>query len=77
MERQTKAMRAHSLRLFPESEGLAADEPSPIGTARVRRRREADASHAAALRRARAERAGRQPETAAAVKESAALRSTA
>jgi hypothetical protein len=38
-------MRVLSLRGFPESEGLAADEPSPIGTARVRRRREADASH--------------------------------
>lgn len=75
--RQTKAMRALSLRAFPDSEGLPADEPASIDTARVWRRPEADSSHAAALRRARAERAERQPETAAAVKESAALRSTA
>lgn len=67
-ERQTKAMRALSLQAFPE--------PAPIDKARVLRRHEADASHAAALRRARAERAGRDSETVAGIL-GAARRSTA
>ncbi|MFI5808426.1 DUF721 domain-containing protein [Streptomyces sp. NPDC051561] len=49
VKRQTAAMRALSTRAFPE--------PTPsIGTARGRRRREAEATHAMAVRRARAER---------------------
>lgn len=49
VERQTKAMHGLGLRAFPEPDG---DEPAPIEVARVQRRRAADASHAAALRRA-------------------------
>lgn len=58
VERQTKAMRALSLRAFAEPEPVADDQPAPIEQARAERRRAADVSHAAALRRARAERAG-------------------
>ncbi|MBB1242721.1 DUF721 domain-containing protein [Streptomyces durbertensis] len=57
VERQTAAMRALSLRAFPEPEQVADDQPAPIEQARIERRRQADLSHAAALRRARAERA--------------------
>lgn len=57
VERQTKAMRALSLRAFPEQDGVSGNEPAPIEVARVQRRREAEASRAVALRRARAERA--------------------
>lgn len=55
VERQTAAMRALSLRAFPEP--VANGQPDPIEQARTERRRQADLSHAAALRRARAERA--------------------
>ncbi|GAA3381212.1 hypothetical protein GCM10020367_71600 [Streptomyces sannanensis] len=54
VERQTAAMRALSRQAFPEPD----DAPAPIETALAQRRRQASASHAAALRRARAERAG-------------------
>ncbi|MEU3954033.1 DciA family protein [Streptomyces achromogenes] len=64
-ERQTAAMRALSLRAFPEPEP-AGNEPAPIEQARIERRRQAAVSHAAALRRARAERAARQVGTAVA-----------
>ncbi|MER6611476.1 hypothetical protein ABT282_37930 [Streptomyces sp. NPDC000927] len=56
MERQTAALRELSRRAFPEppaSEGA----PAPIEQVRLQRRRQADTSHAAALRRACAERA--------------------
>ncbi|MFD4577268.1 DciA family protein [Streptomyces sp. NPDC058417] len=59
VERQCAAMRELSRRAFPEPEAAAHDAPSPIGQVRAERRRQADASHAAALRRARAERATR------------------
>ncbi|MBL3668377.1 DUF721 domain-containing protein [Streptomyces sp. M2CJ-2] len=77
VERQTRAMRALSLRAFPEAEEAADDQPAPIERARIERRRQADVSRAAALRRARAERAARQAGTAAAVPQSAELRTTA
>ncbi|MEU6175831.1 hypothetical protein ABZ832_28475 [Streptantibioticus parmotrematis] len=66
-------MRALSLQEFPELEELADDQPAPIEQARIEHRRQADASHAAALRRARAERAARQAGTSAAVPQTAPL----
>ncbi|MFE4822896.1 DciA family protein [Streptomyces sp. NPDC056704] len=59
VERQTRAMRELSARAFPETEVGSDDQPAPIEVARVQRRREADTTHALALRRARAERAQR------------------
>jgi hypothetical protein len=65
VERQTRAMRELSRSAFPESEVSSDDQPALIGTARVQRRREAEATRALALRRVRAERAARQDRTAA------------
>ncbi|MFI1169292.1 DciA family protein [Streptomyces sp. NPDC020801] len=65
VERQTRAMRELSRRAFPEPEASLGDQPAPIEIARVQRRREAAATHAAAVRRARAERAGTPPREAA------------
>ncbi|WP_343239763.1 DciA family protein [Streptomyces sp. SID9913] len=65
VERQTAAMRALSLWAFPEPEQAADDQPAQIEQACTKRRRQADVSHAAALRRARAERAARKAGTAA------------
>ncbi|MFD5473379.1 DciA family protein [Streptomyces sp. NPDC127105] len=70
-ERQTAAMQELSLRAFPEPEPAADDQPAPIEQARIERRRQADVSHAAALRQARAERAAREAGTAAAVPQTA------
>lgn len=67
VERQTRAMRALSRRAFPETEAAVDDAPAPINAAHLQRRREAAATEAAALRRARAERAARQAGTAALV----------
>ncbi|WP_031031360.1 DciA family protein [Streptomyces albus] len=67
VERQTAATRALSLQAFPEPEPVADNAPAPIEQARTEHRRQADASHAAALRRARAEHAAREAGTAAAV----------
>ncbi|MFE2383161.1 DciA family protein [Streptomyces misionensis] len=58
IERQNRAMRELSRRAFPEPEPGPNGGPAPLEDARTERRRLADASHAAALRRARAERAG-------------------
>ncbi|MCO8308835.1 DciA family protein [Streptomyces sp. RKCA744] len=77
VERQTAAMRALSLRAFPEPEAAADDQSAPIEQARTERCREADVSRAAALRRARAERAAREAGTAAAVPQSTPLGRTA
>ncbi|CAL9671814.1 DciA family protein [Streptomyces sp. enrichment culture] len=77
VERQTAAMRALSRRAFPEPEAAADDAPAPIEQARTERRRQADASHAAAVRRARAERAARAAGTEAAVPQSTPLGRTA
>lgn len=77
VERQTRAMRALSRQAFPEPEQAADDQPTPIEQARTERRRQADVSHAAALRRARAERAARKAGTAAAVPQSTPLGRTA
>ncbi|MFF3932889.1 DciA family protein [Streptomyces hirsutus] len=77
VERQTRAMRALSLQAFPEPEQAADDQPAPIEQARTERRRQADVSHEAALRRARAERAAREAGTAAAVPQTAPLGRTA
>ncbi|MFG3157969.1 DciA family protein [Streptomyces sp. NPDC048219] len=70
VERQTAAMRELSRRAFPEPDVVADDAPAPIEQARAERRRQAAATEAAALRRAREEKAGRdltraQPERAA------------
>ncbi|WP_253917149.1 DciA family protein [Streptomyces sp. MNP-20] len=55
LERQTAAVRELSRRAFPEREVAADDQPALIEAARFQRLRAADASHAAAFRRARAE----------------------
>ncbi|MEU8489275.1 DciA family protein [Streptomyces sp. NPDC048641] len=67
VERQTRAMRELSRRAFPETEAAVKEAPAPINAAHLQRRREAAATEAAALRRARAERAARQAGTAALV----------
>ncbi|MEU8764373.1 DciA family protein [Streptomyces sp. NPDC048659] len=59
VERQTTAMRELSRRALPETDdAVPEDAPAPIEQARAQRRRQAAATEAAALRRARAERAG-------------------
>ncbi|MGW2599997.1 DUF721 domain-containing protein [Streptomyces klenkii] len=58
VERQTAAMRELSRRAFPEPEPDLGGGLAPLEDARAERCRQADATHAAALRRARAERAG-------------------
>lgn len=58
IESQTRALRELSRRAFPDPD--PGDQPSPIEAARAQRRREAAATEAAALRRARAERAQRK-----------------
>ncbi|MFJ4321183.1 hypothetical protein ACIP46_38815 [Streptomyces lavendulae] len=59
IERQNRAMRELRRRAFPETDVVADDAPAPIEKARFQRRHQAAATEAAALRRARAERAGR------------------
>ncbi|MGW7425802.1 DUF721 domain-containing protein [Streptomyces sp. NPDC054813] len=61
VERQTAALRALSRRAFPEPDTVADDAPALIEQARAQRRRQVAATEAAALRRARAEKAGHQP----------------
>ncbi|MFF8910959.1 DciA family protein [Streptomyces olivaceoviridis] len=61
VERQTRAMRELSRRAFPEPDVVPDDEPAPIEQVRLQRRRQAAATEAAALRRARAEKAGTLP----------------
>ncbi|WP_331735718.1 DciA family protein [Streptomyces sp. NBC_00057] len=56
VERQNRAMRELSHRAFPEPTAVPDGAPAPIDRARVQRRRQAAATEAAALRRARAER---------------------
>lgn len=58
IERQNRTMRELSRRAFPEPDVLADDMLAPIKQTRAQRRRQAAATEAAALRRARAERAG-------------------
>ncbi|MGW3458298.1 DciA family protein [Streptomyces olivaceoviridis] len=77
VERQTRAMRALSLQAFPEPEQAADEQPAPIEQARSERRRQAEVSHVAALRRARTERAAREAGTAAAVPQPTSLGRTA
>ncbi|MDT6988053.1 DciA family protein [Streptomyces lusitanus] len=77
VERQTRAMRALSRRAFAEPEQAADDAPAPIEQAHTERRRQADASHAAALRRAHAERAAREAGMTAAVPQPTPLGKTA
>lgn len=67
VERQTRAL---SLQAFPESES-ADDQSAPMEQARAERRRQAAVPYAAALRRARVERAARVAGTAAAVPQTA------
>ncbi|MEW2078762.1 DciA family protein [Streptomyces sp. NPDC013433] len=54
IESQTRALRQLSRRAFPDPD--PGDQPSPIEAARAQRRRQAAATEAAALRRARTER---------------------
>ncbi|MFF8681138.1 hypothetical protein ACF07F_24800 [Streptomyces sp. NPDC015237] len=72
VERQTRAMRALSVQAFPEPEAAADDQLAPIEQARIERRRQAAATEAAALRRARAERVARKRQAADGVIGSAA-----
>ncbi|WP_331756491.1 MULTISPECIES: hypothetical protein [unclassified Streptomyces] len=71
VERQNQAMRELSHQAFPEPDVVADDAPAPIDQARVERRRRAAVTEAAALRRARQERAG------TVVPQAVALRTTA
>ncbi|WP_331720690.1 DciA family protein (plasmid) [Streptomyces sp. NBC_01178] len=71
VERQTAAMRELSRRAFPEPPSVPDDALAPIDQARIQRRRQAAVTEAAALRRARQERAG------VAVPQAVALRTTA
>ncbi|WP_331720185.1 DciA family protein (plasmid) [Streptomyces sp. NBC_01102] len=71
VERQTAAMRELSRRAFPEPPSVPDDAPASIDQARIQRRRQAAVTEAAALRRARQERAG------VAVPQAVALRTTA
>ncbi|WP_308218240.1 hypothetical protein [Streptomyces sp. RKCA744] len=59
VERQTAVMRELSRRAFPEPDVLPDDALAPIDLARAQGRRQAAASEAAVLRRARQERAGK------------------
>ncbi|MFJ6053616.1 DciA family protein [Streptomyces sp. NPDC092307] len=77
VERQARVMQELRLRAFPEPEAVAEDKPIPIEQGRAERRRQAEVSHAAALRLARAERAAREAGSASDVRPSAALRDTA
>ncbi|MEW2134637.1 DUF721 domain-containing protein [Streptomyces sp. NPDC005435] len=77
VERQTAAMRELSRRAFPEPDVVADDAPDPIEPVRTERRRQVGISHAAALRRARVERAARGAGTGAAVSPTAPLGRTA
>lgn len=65
VERQTASMRELSRRAFPEPDSVPDDAPAPIEQTRAQCRRDAAATEAAALRRARAERAQRAAGTAA------------
>ncbi|MEU9943136.1 DciA family protein [Streptomyces lavendulae] len=65
IERQTRAMRELSRRAFPDTDVAPDDAPASIDDARLQRRRQAAATEAAALRRARAEKAGTLPRDAA------------
>lgn len=76
-ERQTAAMRELSRRAFPGPEAVPDDAPTSIEAARAQRRCQAAATEAAALRRARAERAAREAGTAVTVPRSTVLRTTA
>lgn len=62
-ERQIRALRELSARAFPEAAATSDDQPALIEAVRGQRRHEAAATHALALRRARAERAQRPIET--------------
>ncbi|SEC36872.1 hypothetical protein SAMN05216489_00553 [Streptomyces sp. 3213] len=79
VERQTRAMRELSVRAFPEQQGEPDGTSVSIEKARGQHLREAEAVRAKAVRRARAERPGRETETAAkvTVPDPGALRSTA
>ncbi|MET9888388.1 hypothetical protein ABZZ20_35785 [Streptomyces sp. NPDC006430] len=59
MERQTREMRELSQWAFPDPEELVDEQPEPIDSAVLQRRREFAGTETAALHRARAERAQR------------------
>lgn len=61
VERQTAAMRELSRRAFPEPDVVSDGAPASIEQVRAERRRQADVSRAAALRRARAEKPATLP----------------
>lgn len=61
VERQNAVMRELSQRSFPNQKKLADEQPTPIDSAILTRRREFAATETAALHRARAERSGPGP----------------
>ncbi|MER6199958.1 hypothetical protein ABT234_21630 [Streptomyces sp. NPDC001586] len=77
VQRQSAAMRELILRAFPEPEDVPDDGPAPIEDARAQRRRQAAATEAAALNRARGKRAARLAGTQAVVSHPSRLRTTA
>ncbi|WP_329317011.1 MULTISPECIES: DUF721 domain-containing protein [unclassified Streptomyces] len=80
VERQNALMRKLSQQAFPDPEELADEQPEPIDSAVLQRRREFAVTENAALHRARAERAQRSGPTVIlprSVPQAAPLRSTA
>ncbi|MCY0955044.1 DciA family protein [Streptomyces sp. H27-S2] len=78
VQRQNTVLRELSRRAFPETDAVAPDDaPTQFDAARSERRRQAEVSRAAALRRARAERAQRNGAAVILTQQSAPLRSTA
>ncbi|CAM5325200.1 hypothetical protein [Streptomyces griseus] len=71
VERQTAAMRELSRRAFPETDVAVDEAPTPFDANRSERRRQAEVTRAAALRRARAEKAGRPMTTPQALENTA------
>ena len=72
VERQTAAMRELSRRTFPKTDVAVEDDaPTPFDATRSERRRHAEVTRVAALRRARAEKAGRPMATSPALENTA------
>ncbi|MFF3432450.1 DUF721 domain-containing protein [Streptomyces sp. NPDC002602] len=75
--RQARVLRELSQRAFPDPEEPAHEQPAPIDSAVLQRRREFAATETAALHRARAQRAQRNGAAVTLPQQSAPLRSTA
>ncbi|MFE9769501.1 DciA family protein [Streptomyces sp. NPDC005808] len=77
VDRQTRAMRELSRRAFPVPTAVADDAPAALEVVRAQRRRQAAATEAAALRRARAERSAQENGVTVAPSQIVPLRTTA